>query len=85
MWNIATEPRHNVGNNKEFTPNIDVKFPFPISSDNDQLEEDIMEFQQDEYDKRLDELHEKMGLIFRGDASEKLAEEIQKNMMGKAI
>ena len=76
MWNIATEPRHNVGNNKEFTPNIDVKFPFPFASDNDQLEDDIMEFEQSVYDDRLDTFHKKMGLVFNGNASEQLASEI---------
>ena len=78
MWNIASEPRHNVGNNKKFTPKMDVKIPFPIASDNEQLEEDIMEFRQDEYDDRLDIFHEKMGLVFNGNASEKLAEIILK-------
>lgn len=33
-----------------------------------------MEFRQDEYDDRLDIFHEKMGLVFNGNASEKLAE-----------
>ena len=79
MWNIAIEPRHDVGNNKQFTPTMDVRFPFPIASDNEQLEEDIMEFNQGEYDKRLDLFHEKMGLVFNGDASENLAEAIMKH------
>lgn len=79
MWNIASDPRHNVENNKSFTPEFDVKFPFPIASDNEQLEEDIIEFNQDEYDERLDLFHEKMGLVFKGDASEKLAEAIMKH------
>ena len=78
MWNIASEPRHNVGNNKAFTPNMDVKFPFPIASDNEQLEEDIMEFEQRVYDDRLDTFHKEMGLVFNGNASEKLAEVIKK-------
>lgn len=56
-----------------------MKFPFPIASDNEQLEEDIIEFNQDEYDERLDLFHEKMGLVFKGDASEKLAEAIMKH------
>lgn len=76
MWNIASDPRYDVGNNKRFTPGFDVKFPFPVASDNGQLEEDIMEFQQEEYDERLDVFHEKIGLVFKGDASEKLAEAI---------
>ena len=76
MWNLATDPRHDVGNNKKFTPKLDVKFPFPIACDNGQLEEDIMQFQQDEYDSRLDIFHEKVGLVFNGNASEKLADRI---------
>ena len=55
---------------------MDVKFPFPIASDNEQLEEDIMKFRQDEYDNRLDIFHEKVGLVFNGNASEKLANTI---------
>ena len=58
MWNIATEPRHSVGNNKKFTLKMDVRLPFTIASDNEQLEEDIMEFNQNEYDERLDLFHE---------------------------
>lgn len=79
MWNLATDPRHDVGNNKKFTPKLDVKFPFPIACDNGQLEEDILEFNQEEYDNRLNVFHEKIGLVFNGQASEKLAEIITKH------
>ena len=81
MWNIATDLRHDVGNNKNFTPKMDVKFPFPIASDNEQLEEDIMKFRQDEYDNRLDIFHEKVGLVFNGNASERLAEIIMNKII----
>ena len=83
MWNIATDPRHSIGNNKKFTPKMDVKFPFPVASDNEQLEEDIVEFNQEAYDNKLNVFHEKMGLVFNGQASEKLAEEIIKNISYK--
>ena len=82
MWNLATDPRHNVGNNKKFTPKLDVKFPFPVAGDNEQLEEDILEFNQEEYDNRLNVFHEKMGLVFNGNASEQLCQ-IIKNYKGK--
>ena len=42
----------------------------------DCVEKDIMEFDQAKYDKVLDEFHEKVGLVFDGRASEKLAENI---------
>ena len=81
MWNIASDPRHNVENNKSVTPKFDVKFPFPVASDNGQLEEDIMEFQQEVYDGKLDEFHEKVGLVFNGEASENVLE----NLVNKLI
>lgn len=76
MWNIATDPRECIGNNKVMTPSFDVKLPFALASDNEELEKDIMEFDQAKYDKVLDEFHEKVGLVFDGRASEKLAENI---------
>lgn len=78
MWNLATDPRECIGNNKVMTPGFDVKLPFTLASDNDQLEKDIMGFDQKAYDKALDEFHEKVGLVFEGNASKKLAEKIEK-------
>lgn len=77
MWNIATDPRERIGNNKVMTPNFDVKLPFSLASDNEELEKDIMEFDKAKYDKVLDEFHEKVGLVFDGKASEKLAKTIE--------
>lgn len=78
MWNLATDPRECIGNNKAMTPSFDVKLPFTLASDNDQLEKDIMGFDQEAYDRALDEFHEKIGLVFEGNASERLAEKIEK-------
>lgn len=76
MWNIATDPRERIGNNKVMTPNFDVKLPFSLANDNEELEKDIMEFDKAKYDKVLDEFHEKVGLVFNGRASENLANKI---------
>lgn len=37
-----------------------------------------MEFDQQKYDKGLDEFHEKVGLVFDGKTSEKLVDEFEK-------
>ena len=74
MWNIATDPRERIGNNKIMTPNFDVKLPFSLASDNEELEKDIMEFDKAKYDKVLNEFHEKVGLVFNGRAGENLAD-----------
>lgn len=76
MWNIATDPREYIGNNKIMTPNFDVKLPFSLANDNEELEKDIMEFDKAKYDKVLNEFHEKVGLVFDGRASENLANKI---------
>lgn len=78
MWNIATDPRDCIGNNKAVTPNFDVKLPFTLAVDNDQLEQDIMAFDREKYDKTLDEFHKQVGLVFEGNASGRLAEKIEK-------
>ena len=85
MWNIATDPRNNVKNNKKFIPDIDVKFPFSIACDNEQLEENIKWFNKNEYDEQLNTFHKKVGLVFNGDASEKLAKIIYYNMSDKKV
>lgn len=74
MWNIATDPRERIGNNKVMTPNFDVKLPFSLANDNEELEKDIMEFDKAKYDKVLNEFHENVGLVFNGRASESLAD-----------
>ncbi len=76
MWNLATDPRDSIRNNKQITSSFDVELPFPLSSDNEQLEQDIMAFDRNAYDKKLDEFHEKMGLVFDGRASKQLIDNI---------
>lgn len=77
MWNLATNPRNAISNNKIMTSRFDLKLPFTLAGNNDQLERDIMNFDREEYDNRLDEFHEKIGLVFDGKASEKLANVIR--------
>lgn len=77
MWNMATDDRHSISNNKDITPAFDLTMPFPLSHDNQELEEDILEFNQKLYENNLDEMYERMGLVFNGDASEKIAAGIE--------
>ena len=75
MWNPATDLGDCIGNNKVMTSSFVVKLPFSIASDDEQLEKDVMEFDQEKYDKVLDEFHEKVRLVFDSKASEKLTDE----------
>jgi len=80
MWNIAADDRNNVRNNKEITPQFDVRFPFPISRNNEELAGDIESFDRAGYEQELDLLYSNLGLVFDGKASEKLADVIAEKM-----
>ncbi len=76
MWNLASDPLDHVTNNKEMTPEMNLVFPFPVATDNEELEKIIVSFDEGEYRKKLDEFHKSVGLVFGGKASEKLAETV---------
>ncbi|MCR5291249.1 MAG: CDP-glycerol glycerophosphotransferase family protein [Treponema sp.] len=76
MWNLATDERHNIGNNKDITPMFDVKLPFTLAYNNEQLFDDIRNFNKAEYDQKLDKFYAELGLIFDGNASTKLSDMI---------
>ncbi len=69
MWNLATDSLDNVRNNKDITKDFDVKFPFSIAVNNEELEKNIKKFHQDDYKKEIDEFCEKVELVFTGEAS----------------
>lgn len=80
MWNLATDDRLHIHNNRDITPRFDVEMPFSLARDNEELEADILGFDADAYKKKLDDFHQTVGLAFEGNASEKLAGEIETHM-----
>lgn len=77
MWNIADDPIDNIRNNKNITPEMDVKFPFSVARNNDELEANIISYDNSQYITDLEDTFKTMGLVFDGKASEKLAKKIQ--------
>lgn len=77
MWNIADDPIDNIRNNKNITPEMDVKFPFSVARNNDELEANIISYDNSQYITDLENTFKTMGLVFDGKASEKLAKKIQ--------
>lgn len=73
MWNLASDSLDHVTNNKAMTPEMDLVFPFPVATDNDELEENIKSFDLSVYNEQLFRFCKKIGLIFDGQASVKLA------------
>ena len=77
MWDFNTDDLSHVKNDKRFTPSFDVELPYSISVNNDELERHIMEFDQGKYDKILNRFQSAIGLVFNGNASDKLSGKIQ--------
>lgn len=80
MWNLATDERNNIGNNKDIAPMFDVKLPFTLAYNNEHLFDDIRNFNKAEYEQKLDEFYAELGLVFDGKASARLAEVIEQKM-----
>ena len=80
LWNLATDDRLHIKNNKEMTPNFDVELPFTLAKNNEQLLLDIESFTEKEYSKKIDEFYKTLGLVFNGNASEKLARVIEEKI-----
>ena len=54
--------------------------PFPLAENNEKLEENILNFDEEVYQKKLNELFEQVGLCETGHASEKVADYIEQWM-----
>ena len=79
-WNFSKDSKVPVYSNKKIVPNFDVKLPFPIAQNNEELEEAIINFAEDSYLKDLIAYEEGVGLLFDGNASDRVANVICKFM-----
>ena len=77
FWNMAENPRGNVTANQDILRGLDVTFPFPIATNNEELEKDIMGFDELIYEKKMEKFHTDLGLVFTGHASETVAKKIE--------
>ena len=79
-WDMSYGDRRHIPNNKEVYSERDLVLPFSLARDNEQLEKDILEFDENDYNSRLNEFHDAIGLEFDGKASERLADIIISKM-----
>lgn len=77
LWKMETRKEGYILNNKEMTPNINVELPFSVSENNEELEENIINFDVKEYEKKLQKFNTEVGLVFDGKASEYIADKIE--------
>ncbi len=79
-WNLTTDDKRNIHCNQDIFPGEDWVFPFPVATNNEELEENVLGFDSAAYEKRLESFHNDIGLVFDGKASERVAEEIFKRI-----
>lgn len=79
MWNFATDSLESISNNKKMTPEFDIKFPFRIAENNDELEQLVETFDKEIYEKKLSNFFNEIDLTFEGNASEKIVDAINRD------
>lgn len=78
LWDLSSESGAVIRNNKVMTPGIDVVLPYSVAQDNDELERNILEFDAEKYECGLTEFDRAVGLVFDGQASVRVANEIER-------
>ena len=80
LWNLSSDSNKAVTNNKKMTPGINAVLPYPISQNNDELEKNILNFDQDTYTAMMKKFEEQVKLIFDGQASARVADKLEDYM-----
>lgn len=77
FWNFATDPLDHVTINREMFPDLDVVFPFSIATGNDELEENILTFDNKKYSDDICSFWKDIELCFDGKSSERMSEKLE--------
>lgn len=77
LWNMSADSKKPVTNNKEMTPDIDVVLPYPIAQNNDEMEENILHFDENLYISGMKQFEDAVELVFDGKASKKVADKVE--------
>ncbi len=80
LWNLSSDSKRTVTNNKRMTPGINAVLPYPISQTNNELEENILNFDQSKYVAAVKQFEKEVELIFDGQASARVADVLEKYM-----
>lgn len=67
----------NIVNDKRITPEIDTVLPFTMAQDNDTLESNIINFDNEVYVRKMNQMKTDTGLIFDGFASDGVVKQIE--------
>lgn len=78
MWDMVAAGKDGISNNKEITSEFDLKLPFTLSRNNEELENEINVFNETIYQQKVRDFCDAIGLIFDGRASKRIVEVIRR-------
>lgn len=76
LWFLSNDTEKEVRAFCDDELSFDMVLPFSVSKNNEELEKNILRFDDDVYVSKLKDMEEKSGLIFTGEASKKIADKI---------
>ena len=72
-WEMSSGKAGDVKTNSGVVPGIEAFLPYPIAENNDELESNILDFNQKLYNEKVEEFERKVSLLFDGKSSERVA------------
>lgn len=76
LWDLLNYRKGKIENNKRITPGIDAYLPYALATNNDELEKIVMDFNDKEYKDEMHEFAKDVGLVFDGNASKIVSQNI---------
>lgn len=80
LWNLSAKSSRPVTNNRTMTPHIDTLLPYPIAQNNEELKNNILNFNEEDYLLKMERFEKAVRLIFDGKASARVADRIENFM-----
>lgn len=77
LWDFSRVSDGIIKNNSEMIPGVDTELPFAVARDNDELERNIMKFEENKYATRINQFAKDVELIFDGKASRRVSDKIE--------
>lgn len=78
FWNLSVDSKKPITSNRIMTPGIDTVLPFPLAVNNEQMQENILRFNEQEYLQGLKQMQKDVQLLNDGFASKRVADFIEK-------
>lgn len=77
LWDFSDVVSGVIRNDHEMIPGIDTELPYTIAQNNDELERNILEFNESKYERQMDKFIKDVELIFDGGASKRVSDKIE--------